>query len=283
MVNKMGRITVKNKSAMIVTIVAIILIIIIGFTSKQREEITVVEKWIGNILSPAQKVFNIGTTTISEKVSSIFNFTKVSHENEKLKKELQNLQEQLIEQRLKRDELEELRGLKFAINYLEEPDNYHLIAANVVGKSPSNWFDVFTIDVGEDRGILKDSVVLSSNGLIGRVYEVGDSWSKVVSIIDNNSSVSFQVLRDRNYQGIISGSITNELSGYLFDPMAEIVVGDKLITSGMGIYPRGIMIGEIIEVSKSSDQLLNTIIVEPAVNFTRMNKVLVTTPKIIGE
>ncbi|SNS35258.1 rod shape-determining protein MreC [Anaerovirgula multivorans] len=269
---------VKDKSAMIVTIVAIILIIIIGFTSKQRDEITVVEKWVGNILSPAQKVVNIGATTVGESVYSIFNFSKIARENVKLKEEMENLQEQLVEARLNRDELEELRGLRFALNYLEETTDYEPIAANIVAKSPSNWFDVFTIDVGEDRGITKDSIVLASSGLIGKVYEVGGNWSKVISIIDNNSSVSFQVLRDKNYQGIVSGSITNELSGYLFDPMVEVVVGDKLITSGMGIYPQGIMIGEIIEVSKSSDQLLKTITVEPAVNFKSMNKVLVITP-----
>ena len=113
---------------------------------------------------------------------------------------------------------------------------------------------------------------------MGRVYDVGGNWSKVVSIIDSNSSVSFQVLRNKSYQGIISGSITNELKGYLFDPNAEVVMGDKLITSGLGMYPKGIMIGEVIEVSKSSDQLLKTVTVEPAVNFQRLNKVLVISP-----
>ncbi len=279
----MGRKTVKDKLAMIVTVIAIILIIIIGFTSKQRERVTVVEKWLGNILSPAQRVLNISTITIEEKVSSIFRFNRLLQENQELQNEVNILTKQLIEAKLTRDELEELRGLRFAMNYLEEPDYYQPIAANVVAKSPSNWFDIFNIDVGENKGITKDSIVLSSNGLIGRVYEVGGNWSKVISIVDNNSSVSFQVLRNKNYQGIVSGSIANELSGYLFDPMAEIVVGDKLITSGMGIYPQGIMIGEVLEVSKTEDQLLKTITVEPSVNFRRMNKVLVINPNINRE
>ena len=279
----MGRKTVKDKLAMIVTVIAIILIIIIGFTSKQRERVTVVEKWLGNILSPAQRVLNISMITIEEKVSSIFRFNRLLQENQELQNEVNILTKQLIEAKLTRDELEELRGLRFAMNYLEEPDYYQPIAANVVAKSPSNWFDIFNIDVGENKGITKDSIVLSSNGLIGRVYEVGGNWSKVISIVDNNSSVSFQVLRNKNYQGIVSGSIANELSGYLFDPMAEIVVGDKLITSGMGIYPQGIMIGEVLEVSKTEDQLLKTITVEPSVNFRRMNKVLVINPNINRE
>ncbi|ARE87330.1 Cell shape-determining protein MreC precursor [Clostridium formicaceticum] len=272
--------TIKDKPIMIVTIVAIILIIIIGVTSKQRENITIVESWIGNILSPIQRVAYTGTSTIGDGIASIFQFRKTERENQELKAEIADLQEQLIETRLTRDELEELRGLKYALNYIEEDIQLQPIAANVIGKSPSNWFEVFTIDVGNNRSISKDSIVLASNGLVGRVYEVGGNWAKVISIVDNNSSVSFQILRDRNYQGIISGSITNELTGYLFDPMAEVVIGDKLVTSGLGIYPNGILIGEVIEVSKSSDQLLKTITVEPAVNFRKMNKVLVMTPNI---
>lgn len=279
----MGKITFKNKSAMIVTIVTIILIIIIGFTSQQRDEITIVEKWVGNIFTPVQKVVNTGTTALGEGFSSILNISNISRENKKLKEEIEKLQKEIIELRLNRDELEELRGLKYALNYLEDPHEYKATAANVVAKSPSNFFDIFTIDIGENHGVTKDSVVLASNGLVGKIYEVGGNWSKVISIIDNNSSVSFQVLRERNYQGIISGSITNELTGYLFDPMAEVVVGDKIITSGMGIYPKGIMIGEVIEVSKSSDQLLKTITVEPVVNFRRMHKVLVLNPSINRE
>ncbi|SDK58237.1 rod shape-determining protein MreC [Natronincola ferrireducens] len=279
----MERKTFKDKVAMIVTIVAIILIIIIGFTSKQRDELSVVEKWVGNILSPAQRVVTVGANTVGDGLSSIFNFSKIKRENDLLKKEIEVLQQEVIDLRMSRDELEELRGLKFALNYMEYEITDGVTTANVVAKSPGNWFDIFTIDVGENHGIQKDSIVLASNGLIGRVYEVGGNWSKVISIIDNNSSVSFQVLRDRSYQGIVSGSITNELTGYLFDPMVEVVVGDKIITSGLGIYPRGIMIGEVVEVGKSPDQLLKTITVEPVVNFKKMNKVLVIAPRIIGD
>lgn len=279
----MARKTLKDKSAMIVAIVAIILIIIIVFTSTQREEMTLVEKWIGNILNPINEVVNTSTTTVGESLSSIFNFSKIASENEALKKEIEVLEKEVIETRLHRDELEELRGLKFALNYIEEDEKFQSIAANISAKSSSNWFDVFTIDVGKKHGISKNSIVLASNGLVGKVYDVGGNWAKVISIIDSNSSVSFQVLRNRNYQGIISGSITNELVGYLFDPTAEVVVGDKLITSGLGMYPGGVMIGEVVEVSKSNDQLLKTVTVEPAVNFQRLNKVLVMAPSIKGE
>ena len=274
----MARKTLKNKSAMIVTIVAIILIIVIASTSTQRQNMTTGEKWIGNILNPINSVVNAGSNIMNQGFYTLFNFSKIAEENDILKQEIEVLEKEVIETRLHRDELEELRGLKFALNYIEEDEDFQPIAANISAKSSSNWFDVFTIDVGEKHGISPNSIVLASNGLVGRVFDVGGNWAKVISVIDSNSSVSFQVLRNRSYQGIISGSITNELQGYLFDPTAEVVVGDKLITSGLGMYPEGIMIGEVIEVSKSSDQLLKTVTVEPAVNFQRLNKVLVIIP-----
>lgn len=275
----MGKRGTKDRSAMIVAAAAIILIIIMGITAGQRQNITVVEKWIGNIVSPVQNLVSTGVTTIGEGLRSVFKVGQIKRENDTLTKQVEVLQQEVIEYRLNRDELEELRELRYALNYTESDLNIDSITASVIGKTPGHWFDIFTINVGENQGVSMDSIVVAANGLVGRVYETGGNWSKVVSIIDNNSSVSFQVLRDASSQGILSGSIDYELSGYLFDPLAEVVVGDKLITSGLGIYPKGIPIGEVVEVSKTSDQLLKTVKVEPSVNFNQMSKVLVMTPK----
>ncbi|SCY15854.1 rod shape-determining protein MreC [Alkaliphilus peptidifermentans DSM 18978] len=268
---------------MIVAISAIILIIVMGVTTGQRDDITFVEKWVGNIISPVQGVFNSGVTAVGENFSRIINIGKISRENDELRIKAEALEKEVISLRLNRDELEELRGLKYALGYIDDEAKYEPITANIIGKTPGNWFNTFTISVGEKHGITKDSIVLASNGLVGRVFEVGGNWAKVVAIVDNDSSVSFQVLRDNKTQGIISGSITNELSGYVFDPMSEVMVGDKLVTTGIGIYPEGILIGEVKAVEKSGNQLLKTIEVEPAVNFRRLTKVLVMRANSLAE
>lgn len=263
---------------MIVAMVAIILIIIAGITAGQRENITFVEKWVGNIITPIQKIINGSLGKVGENISSIANIANLKTENQQLKKEVELLQDEVLQLSMARNELEELKDLKYALNYIEDVGERHIISASVIGKSPSNWFNIFTIDAGEKQGVKKDSIVLNSNGLVGKVYEVGGSWAKVVSIIDNNSSVSFQIMRDSNLQGIVTGSINNDISGYLFDPLADIIVGDKIVTSGLGSYPKGIIIGEITEVDKSTDHLLKTIKVEPAVNFRRITKVVIMEP-----
>ncbi|WP_026475941.1 rod shape-determining protein MreC [Alkaliphilus transvaalensis] len=273
----------KDRSAIVVAIIAIILIIIMGVTAGQREEITVVEKWVGNIISPVQQVINTGVTTVGDGFISVFSVSKIKRENDELRSQVEELESEVITTRLNRDELEELRELRYALNFLDEEAEFDTIVADVIGKTPGNWFNTFTINAGEQHGISNESIIVASNGLVGRVFETGGNWAKVVSIIDNNSSVSFQVLRDGDSQGIVSGSISNDLTGYLFDAMADVVIGDKLITSGLGTFPRGIPIGEVVDVSRSADQLLKTITVEPAVNFKRIRKVMVMTPNFTYE
>lgn len=268
-----------SKSAMIVTVVAIILIIILGVTSNQRENITVVEKWIGNVITPIQNLVNRGVNSLAENVSSIANIKNLKQENQELKNVLEEAEKEVLRLSMERNDLEELKNLKYALNYIEETNKNNLVTANIVGKSSGNWFNLFTINAGENHGVKKDSIVLDSNGLVGKIYEVGGNWAKVISIIDNSSSVSFQIMRDSSLQGVVSGSISNEITGYLFDPLADIIVGDKIVTSGLGIYPNGIPIGEIVEIDKSEDSLLKTIKVEPAVNFKRLTKVIVIEPR----
>lgn len=273
----------KDRTIVAIAIVSIILVVVMGITSVQRERITTIERWTGNIFAPVQNFVMTVTNTIGGEVASIIDIKNIKVENEVLSQRVNQLEKEMVVLRLKRDELEELRGLKHALNYLQESADSNPIVANITAKDPGNWFDTFTVNAGKKHGVEKNSIVLDAKGLVGRVYETGDTWAKVVSIIDNNSSVSFQVLRDARSQGILTGSITNEISGYLFDHLFEIVVGDKLVTSGLGLYPEGIIIGEVTEVHTSKSKLLKTISIEPAVNFNRLTKVLIVTPNNIHQ
>ncbi len=283
MVNELINLNDKNRIPIVLTIVVIVLIMIIGFTAQQREEMNVMERGIGSFFSPLQKGVTRVIATIENNVVTVINSSEIKEENTALKTENEALEQELVELQLLREELVELRSLQNTLNNIDRTIDLNPITANVIAKNPGNWFEMFTVDAGTQHGVIKDSVVIGSGGLVGRVYETGGNWAKVISIIDNSSSVSFQVLRDGTYQGIVSGSVTHELSGYLFDPDAEIVVGDQLITSGIGLYPRGILIGEVTEVDRTTDLLLKSVVVEPAVNFKRLDKVLIVNPRNVDE
>ncbi|MDK2918026.1 MAG: rod shape-determining protein MreC [Candidatus Petromonas sp.] len=269
---------------MIVTVVTIIIIIIMGVTFGGREHITFAENKVGNIVTPAQKFLFLGSNFIYKLVEPITNIWKLDKENELLKEENRKLQNKIIQLTLSRQERNDLQNLRSALNYTKSNGIKNYITSNVIAKDPGNWYHMFTIDAGLKDGITKNSTVMNGDGLIGLVYEVGDTWSKVISIIDNKSRVSFEILDVENDNiGMINGKGTAYLSGYLIDPQAKVNVGDKIITSGLGLYPKGILIGSIKDVIIKKDELLKSIVVEPSVDFKNIDKVLIIPKKYTEE
>lgn len=270
----------KYKNRMIVSLIAIILIVIIGITNSERLKLTRIERFVGNVFSPIQKVvFSLGRN-VSDFFVAIKDIFNLMEENEKLKLKISELEEE-------NRRYEDLIGKsQYLINEKKLLDNtrYNLISAQVVGKEPGNWFNRFTIDKGLKDGIEKGYTVIQAveidgeivqEGVVGRIVEVGDNWSKVISIIDENNNISFKVIRTQD-GGIISGSIDGNLSGYLFDSKADIMKGDKLFSSGLGgVYLEDLYIGEITNVIKEDDDLAKRIEVEPAVDFKKIYKVYV--------
>ncbi len=265
---------------MIVSLIAIILIVIIGVTNSERLKLTAMERFLGNAFSPIQKfIFSIGRN-VYEFFGSIKNISNLMEENEELKLKVAKLEEE-------NRRYEDLIGKsEYIINEkkLLESTNYKLIPAQVAGKEPGNWFNRFTIDKGSNDGIEKGDTVIQAvevdeeivlEGVVGRVVEVGDNWSKVISIIDENNNISFKVIRTQD-GGIVSGSLDGNLNGYLFDSKADVMKGDKLFSSGLGgVYLPDLYIGEITDVIKEDEDLTKKIKVKPAVDFKKLYKVYV--------
>lgn len=269
----------RYKDRIIVASVTIILLVLIGISSN-RLELSKGEKIVGNIFTPVSKVtFNIGKS-VSDFLETIFNFTNIKTENEELKEYIIRLEDEnrnLIDLVGKSDILtSEAEILK--------QTSHNIISAQITGMEPGSWFNSFTIDKGLNHGVQNghsviQGVQLESNvfqeGIIGRVTEVGDNWAKVVSIIDDNSNISFKVTRTQD-GGILSGSLEGHLSGYLFDYKGDVIVGDTIYTSGLGgVFQRDLYIGQVREVIEVEDQLTKHIVVTPAIDFMKIQDVLV--------
>ncbi|MCG8485577.1 MAG: rod shape-determining protein MreC [Clostridia bacterium] len=265
----------RHKKLMIVTIVTILLIIVMSVSYLNDYSTTDPEKKIGNIITLFQEPFVKAGNGLNKGITGIFRFKAVITENEKLKEEVSILKNEIINLQLKRNELEELKQLEAALNYANVNQDVTFITGNVIAKDGTNWFNTFTINIGEDDGLTQNCIALNGDGLIGRVFEVGNNWSKIVAIVDDSHSVSFRITRDTKYIGVVDGDGQGSLHGYLMDPNADVLTGDEIITSGLGIFPEGIPIGTVEEVIKDENKLLKTVKVKPYVYFKNIDKVLV--------
>lgn len=263
-----------------VTAVAIILIVLVGITSTERMALSKFEKIIGNTLTPIGRVFNSMGKNISSFFGTFKDISNLREDNEALKKQITKLEDE------NRDYLNIIGKTDYLKNELKllNKTDFNLIESRIVGKEPGNWFDRFTIDKGLKDGIKKGDTVIQgieieqntiSEGIVGRVVDVGDNWSKIVTIVDELSNMSFKVLRTQD-GGIVSGSMDGKISGYLFDDKADIIKGDKLYTSGLGgAFINDLYIGEVDGVISDDDDLMKKIELKPAINFKKLYKVYV--------
>lgn len=270
----------KYKDRMIVALVAVILLIIIGLTNSDRLGLTSGEKLLGNLLTPLNKV----TSSIGNRVSGFFsnigNVWTLMEENEEQKILIAKLEE---ENRKMEDIIGKSDFLRMERALIENA-SLNFKSAAIIAKEPGNWYDRFIIDKGLNDGLEKgDTVVqgveveknLVQKGLVGRISDLGDNWAKVTSIIDELNTVSFKISRTQD-GGVLSGSVHNEVSGYLFDSKADVIVGDKVFTSGLGgIFEKDIYIGEVEEVVYIEEELMKRIVVKPAIDFKKLYDVFI--------
>lgn len=229
----------------------------------------------GSIYSAIEKPVSGAAGGISGNVSGIFSYKDIQKENEELQKENEDLKQQLAAMTLSANELKELKQLSKLLNYKGIDGEDDIVSCDVISMDGTNWMNIFTIDCGSESGIEEGDVVICGSGLVGRIQSVGKGWSKVVSLIDESYKVTFKVSGNLQLIGVIEGCSDGILSGFMLDDKADVSEGDKLVTSGMGVYPAGIEIGKVVKVRYDSNAQLQRVDVKPSVDFESLQKVTV--------
>jgi len=236
---------------------------------------TIFGKGFQTVITAIEKPFTSVAGSIKNTFVGVFKYQDVLNENEALQKENDKLKQQNLELILTQEELAQLEDLSDAFDFTPFAGNGQAVAGQIITLDNSNQFQTFVIDIGSEKGIKVNNIVVDGRGLVGRIREVGKTWSKVVSILDENNNISFKVLRQDSIQGVLNGNGAGKLEGYLLDGEAKIVEGDVLVTSGVGLYPQGIRIGKVASVTFDKDLQLKVITVAPTVKFTSLQKVAV--------
>lgn len=265
---------IKNKLLISVVLISVLLISLIAFTSHGRTRPGVIDGLFGRIITPVQRVFYSSGEFFKNTFKSLYELRDIKAENENLKEEVEKLKEQnrqLIQMALENSRLRSL------LEFKDTNAQFEYIGANVTGRDPGNWYDVYTINKGAGNGILVNDAVIVGNGyLVGKVIEVGANYSKIMAIIDERSSISIIVNRTRD-MGIVSGNADSDVIA-IMELEADIVKGDDIITSEYSTLPKGLHIGKVKSVEKQEKKLQKLVFIEPSVDFKRLEEVFVIKP-----
>jgi len=266
----------RSRGFVIMLAVIAVLAILIAVTY-DRVQVTFIEDAVNSVLSPIQSFSVKASNSIIDFFERVFSSTDLDKENEQLKVQL--AQYEIIENELNtlREENERLKGL---LNYTDITQNYTYVTARVIGKSQGVWFSEFTVNAGRNDGVIENQAVVNSKGLVGRVSSVSANTCKVTSIIDSTSDVSVMVERTRDYgfaRGILNVDKNEKLELYYLPSGYDLVPGDNILTSGIGgIFPKGIAIGTVTEVSRANEDTEDrNAIIQPAVDFLRLEEVMI--------
>lgn len=259
--------------AIVVVIVGTIFFLVL----RNQSQISIAENAIGSLLSPIQNAFSSATSGIRNLVTNWRNYDKLQDEYDVLARENQQLSLQLDSAE---EALQENERLKTLLDAQDAYQSLDPIYAKVIARDAGQWFSTFSINKGQSSGISTGMAVVNGDGLIGRVYEVGLNYAKVLTIIDPRSKLGCLIQRTRD-NGTLHGGITDtddtaECYVYYLPNLNNIMPGDTVITSGTDeIYPKGLTIGTVTQVSLDAGVDGNYAVVEPAVDFLHIEEVLV--------
>jgi len=235
---------------------------------------------IGVVTTPVSRFFTYIGNGIGGFFSDIANFGEYKNGYEKIVADNKALEEKTREYDNLKSENERLKKLLDLKNG-ETPGSK--IAAAVVSVNPTNWYEDVTINKGSADGITIGSTVISTDGLVGHIGEVGVNWSKVITILDTSSSVGCIVPRNGDVAVCEGDEIladSGECAMNYITKDATLAVGDSVETSAISsIYPSGILIGKVSAVMPDSQGFYNKATVKTAVDFRKLREVIV----IVGE
>jgi rod shape-determining protein MreC len=160
------------------------------------------------------------------------------------------------------------------------------VQATVIARDPSNILATLVLGVGTDHGVKVGHVVVSDQGLVGRVSEVGSNYAKVLLITDPSSTLSALVEGSRA-TGIVRGQNGDSLTMDWILQTEAVKPGDVVVSAGLGLtgelrslYPKGLVVGKVLQIQAAEAAAYQRAIIAPAVDLRRLENVLVvrTTP-----
>ena len=228
------------------------------------------------IVAPFQRAFSWAGSQLTFIKDTVNELSNLHEQNKQLRAEVEILRAQNLTASEYASENQRLRNL---LGYKQSAIQFDLVAASVIGRESASWSSVIVINRGTLDGVANNMAVVTEMGLVGHVMEAGVNSSKVQLLIDPRSSVGTLIQRpESRVAGIVEGDIKNPNHPRMVNipKDSDVKVEDMIVTSGFGgVYPKGLVVGKIIEMHNEEGGLLMYGVIDTSVDFQKLEDVAV--------
>ena len=266
-----------NTKLKIIIIVAVLLTaalsVMAGLTNHSIPELLV-----QGIVAPFRAAGTSLTKTAERYYSYMFRYEALEAENEALKKQVAELQD--TARKADATERENTR-LRNTMKLLESHDTYEEVDAYIIGWSSTDWSNTLTINRGTSAGITENMVAITDNGeVVGLVSQVGPNFAVVKTVLDSTLEISATIATS-GYNGMVSGGYIEGNDKYLqmdYLPSSAIIRNkDQVVTSGSTVYPRGLILGSVVDAGFKETGVAKYAVLKPAAEISSLEQIFIVT------
>lgn len=270
----------KRKSLFVILIGIILLGSLIGYSLTNKNEVSVAEKFVMDSVGWLQNIAFQPVTYVTELFKNIEHIKNTYDENKVFREKIVEYKSLVYEIQELEKENDNLRNM---LELIDSPRDYEAILATVIARSPERWIEQIIINQGKQHGIEKNMAVITGEGMIGKVKTVSNLTSTVqlISSFDQLNRISATVSREKgkNVFGLIEG-YDKEREMLLFrvidESGAKVKEDEPVLSSSLGgVFPSGLLIGTIDEITPDQYGLTKIAYVKPAANLKEINEVIV--------
>lgn len=270
----------RKKRLFILLIGIIILVAMIGFSLRDRDNLSTPEQFLKDTVGWAQNIIHTPVNYVTTIFTNIDDIKNTYSENQLLREKLAQYKSLAYEvQELKKDNTE----LRETLKKTESIQDYNPIQATVMSRSPERWIEQVTINKGKQDGVKENMAVITAEGMVGKIQTVSQFTStvKLLTGFDQFNRISATISQEdsKDIFGLIE-EFDDESNNLLFKIIEEsnkdIKKGELVVSSGMGgVFPAGLPIGTVEEVKPDQYGLTRTALIEPAADMYEISNVIV--------
>lgn len=240
--------------------------------------LTVGEIVVQGVLTPLRTGASALTAQAQKIYDYIFEYEALAAENAALKEELSQIQDDHRDAAAIQRENDRLRAL---LELKKEHEDYQWVDAYIITRTSSDWSFSFTINRGSNAGIAKGMCAITENGeVVGIVTEVGSNYAVVKSVLDSSLDIS-ATIASSGYSGMVRGSYATGPQGMLrmdYLPSGAVIHKyDQVVTAGSTVYPRGLILGNVVDAGFNDTGIAMYAILEPAADISKLEQVFILT------